>query len=64
VRYLDKGQTPTAFEFQRQMAGENGNLEGCYLKGILPVFSILTHPVTLQRENRHGTLKARGELDQ
>ncbi len=35
VRYLDKVQTPIAFEFQRQMAGENGNLEGFYLKGIL-----------------------------
>ena len=35
VRYLENFQTPITFELQRQNAGENGNLEGYYLKGIL-----------------------------
>ena len=34
VRYLENVQTPITFELQRQNAGENGNLEGFYLKGI------------------------------
>jgi predicted dehydrogenase len=34
VRYLEDMRTPITFEFQRQNAGENGNLEGYYLKGI------------------------------
>ncbi len=35
VCYLENVQTPIAFEIQRQNAGENGNLEGFYLKGLL-----------------------------
>ncbi|GCE22385.1 hypothetical protein [Dictyobacter kobayashii] len=35
VRYLQDVQTPISFTLQRQNAGENGNLEGYYLKGIL-----------------------------
>ena len=35
VHYLEDFQTPISIELQRQNAGENGNLEGYYLKGIL-----------------------------
>ncbi|GAC1652293.1 MAG: hypothetical protein NVS4B12_23620 [Ktedonobacteraceae bacterium] len=35
VHYLKNVQTPITFELQRQNAGENGNLEGFYLKGII-----------------------------
>lgn len=34
VRYLEDFRTPVTFDLQRQNAGENGNLEGYYLKGI------------------------------
>jgi predicted dehydrogenase len=35
VRYLKDFRTPVEFELKRQNAGEDGNLEGYYLKGIL-----------------------------
>jgi len=35
VHYLENFQTPIPLELQRQNAGENGNLEGYYLKGIV-----------------------------
>jgi hypothetical protein len=35
VRYLKDFQTPVVLELKRQSAGEDGNLEGYYLKGIL-----------------------------
>ncbi len=35
VRYLTDFRTPVSFEFVRQNAGEDGNLEGYYHKGIL-----------------------------
>jgi predicted dehydrogenase len=35
VRYLADYRTPVSFELLRQVAGENGNLEGFYLKGFL-----------------------------
>ncbi|GLV55657.1 hypothetical protein KDH_25010 [Dictyobacter sp. S3.2.2.5] len=35
VRYLRDVRTPISFELQRQSAGEYGNLEGYYLKGIM-----------------------------
>ena len=35
VHYLEDFQTPISIELQRQNAGESGNLEGYYLKGIL-----------------------------
>jgi hypothetical protein len=35
VRYLADYQTPVVFTFQRQDAGQDGNLEGYYHKGIL-----------------------------
>ncbi len=35
VRYLADFRTPISFEFVRQNAGEDGNLEGYYHKGIL-----------------------------
>ncbi len=34
IRYLEDASTPVTLEFQRLNAGENGNLEGYYLKGI------------------------------
>jgi predicted dehydrogenase len=34
IHYLENFQTPISLELQRQNAGENGNLEGYYLKGI------------------------------
>lgn len=35
VKYLQDHRTPIEFNLLRQSAGENGNLEGYYLKGIL-----------------------------
>lgn len=35
VHYLEDFQTPISIELRRQNAGENGNLEGYYLKGLL-----------------------------
>ncbi|MFA6508763.1 MAG: Gfo/Idh/MocA family oxidoreductase [Treponemataceae bacterium] len=35
VKYLKDFRTPIELSFRRVNAGENGNLEGCYLKGIL-----------------------------
>lgn len=35
VRYLEAFDTPVSYSLRRMNAGENGNLEGLYLKGIL-----------------------------
>jgi predicted dehydrogenase len=35
LHYLEDFQTPISIELRRQQVGENGNLEGYYLKGIL-----------------------------
>ena len=36
-KYLKDFKTPIEFELRRQNAGENGNLEGLYFKGVLEV---------------------------
>ena len=35
TKYLKDFKTPIEFELRRQNAGENGNLEGLYFKGVL-----------------------------